>query len=191
MWSIVGGGSFSQLDVKNVFLHGHLTEEVYMRQPSDFIHPILSSHVYHLHKALYDLRQAPCAWFYRFSSFLLRSVFTQAKPDSSMFVFRRHSQVLILLLYVDDIVVIDSSHILLSSFISVLSFEFTMKDLENIHYFFMSQEKYILNLLLRLGFQYRFAQPSLLELPFPPPTVIGFGPLARRLYEFSTSFTSR
>ncbi|KAL9259759.1 Retrovirus-related Pol polyprotein from transposon RE1-like protein [Drosera capensis] len=152
-----------QLDVKNAFLHGHLTGEVYMRQPSGFIHPILYSHVCRLHKALYGLRQAPRSWFHRFSSFLLRSGFTQAKSDSSMFVYRRHSQVIILLLYVDDIVVTDSSHTLLSSFISVLSSEFAMKDLGDIHYFlgiqvtrtstglFLSQEKYILDLLRRFG----------------------------------------
>ncbi|KAL9263996.1 Retrovirus-related Pol polyprotein from transposon RE1-like protein [Drosera capensis] len=144
-----------QLDVKNVFLHGDLTKEVYMRQPSGFIHPTLSSHVCRLHKALYGLRYAPHAWFYRFSSFLLRSDFTEAKSDNFMFVYRRHSQVLILLLYVDDIVVTGTSHTLLSSFISVLSSEFAMKDLEDIHYFlgiqvlrtrmglFLSQEKYI------------------------------------------------
>ncbi|KAL9255842.1 Retrovirus-related Pol polyprotein from transposon RE1-like protein [Drosera capensis] len=103
-----------QLDVKNAFLHGHLTEEVYMRQPSGFIHPTLSSHVCRLHKVLYGLRQAPRAWFHQFSSFLLRSGFTQAKFYSSMFVYRHHSQVLILLLYVDDIVVTSSSHTLLS-----------------------------------------------------------------------------
>ncbi|KAL9252264.1 Retrovirus-related Pol polyprotein from transposon RE1-like protein [Drosera capensis] len=152
-----------QLDVKNAFLHGHLTKKVYMRQPSGFIHPILSSHVCRLHKALYGLRQAPRAWFHRFISFLLRSGFTQAKSDSSMFVYRRHSQVIILLLYVDDIVVTGSSHTLLSSFISVLSSEFAMKDLGDIHYFlgiqvlrtrtglFLSQEKYILDLLRRFG----------------------------------------
>ncbi|KAL9260714.1 Retrovirus-related Pol polyprotein from transposon RE2-like protein [Drosera capensis] len=94
-----------ELDVKNTFLHGHLTEEVYMRQPSDFIHPTFSSHVCRLHKALYGLRQAPRAWIHRFSSFLLWSGFTQAMFDSSMFVYRSHSQVLILLLYVDDIVI--------------------------------------------------------------------------------------
>ncbi|KAL9272509.1 Retrovirus-related Pol polyprotein from transposon RE1-like protein [Drosera capensis] len=124
-----------QLDVKNAFLHGHLTEEVYMRQPSGFIHLIHFSHVCRLHKALYGLRQAPRAWFHCFSSFLLRSGFTQAKSDSSMFVYHRHSQVIILVLYVDDIVVTGTSHTLLSSFISVLSSEFAMKDLGDIHYF--------------------------------------------------------
>ncbi|KAL9250808.1 Retrovirus-related Pol polyprotein from transposon RE1-like protein [Drosera capensis] len=106
-----------------------------MRQSFGFIYPTLSSHVCRLHKALYGLRQAPRAWFHRFSSFLLRSGFTQAKSDSSMFVFRRHSQVLILLLYVDGIVVTGSSYTFLSSFILVLSSEFAIKDLGDIHYF--------------------------------------------------------
>ncbi|KAL9258360.1 Retrovirus-related Pol polyprotein from transposon RE1-like protein, partial [Drosera capensis] len=56
-----------QLDIKNAFLHGHLTEEVYMRQPSGFIYLTLSSHVCRLHKALYDLRQAFRAWIHRFT----------------------------------------------------------------------------------------------------------------------------
>ncbi|KAL9253849.1 Retrovirus-related Pol polyprotein from transposon RE1-like protein [Drosera capensis] len=153
-----------QLDIKNAFLHGHLTEEVYMRKTSVFIHPTLSSHMCRLHKALYGLRQAPRAWLHRFSNFLLRSGFTQAKSDSSMFVYRRHSQILILLLYVDDIVVTENSHIFLSSFISFLFSKFAMKDLGDIQYFlgiqvvrirtglFLSQEKYILDLLRRFGF---------------------------------------
>lgn len=122
--------------MKNAFLHGHLSEKVYMKQLHDFIHPDYPHYVCKLKKALYGLKQAPRAWFHCFSSFLLCHRFVYSNVAPSMFVLHMGSHILILLLHVDDIILTGSSSTLLSSFISSLSNQFAMKDLGDLHYFF-------------------------------------------------------
>ena len=45
------------MDVKNAFLNGDLSEEVYMQPPASL--SVESNKVYHLQRALYGLKQAP------------------------------------------------------------------------------------------------------------------------------------
>ena len=100
-----------------------------MEQPpgmADLEHP---THVCKLQKALYGLKQAPHAWFDRFSAFLLKYGFFCCLADPSLFIFHSNLGTLILLLYVDDILLTGSSTALVSTFIQLLSSEFTMKDL--------------------------------------------------------------
>ncbi|GJY97095.1 retrovirus-related pol polyprotein from transposon TNT 1-94 [Tanacetum coccineum] len=60
-----------QMDVKTVFLNGELKEEVYISQPEGFVDQDNPSHVYKLKKALYDLKQAPRAWYSKDTSMYL------------------------------------------------------------------------------------------------------------------------
>jgi hypothetical protein len=61
--------------------------------------------------------------------------FVEVKSDASLFVFRRGTDTVYLLLYVDDIVLTASSATLLQQTISALKQEFAMKDLEALHHF--------------------------------------------------------
>jgi hypothetical protein len=56
--------SLSQMDVKNAFLNGNLSEEVYMQPPPGLSSP--PNKVCRLRRALYGLKQAPRAWFAKF-----------------------------------------------------------------------------------------------------------------------------
>jgi len=150
-----------QLDVNNAFLHGSLTEEVYMQQPPGFIHPDKPHHVCRLRKSIYGLKQAPQAWYKTLSKFLCDYGFANSKSDSSLFVFRKQGMVLYTLVYVDDIIITGNSTAKVNECINKLASSFSIKDLGSLHYFlgveviptstglFLSQHKYIADLLER------------------------------------------
>jgi hypothetical protein len=121
--------------VKNAFLHGTLTETVYCSQPTVFVDPTQSDRVCRLNKSLYELKQAPQAWYSQFATYLLTLGFVEAKSDTFLFVFRRDVDTVYLLLYVDDIVLTASSTTLLHHTISALKREFVMKDFDPLHHF--------------------------------------------------------
>ncbi|GJU79074.1 retrotransposon protein, putative, ty1-copia subclass [Tanacetum coccineum] len=95
-----------QLDIQNAFLHGNLKEKVYMKQPPGFIDPQRPNHVCLLHKSLYDLKQAPRAWFERLSKALFDLGFKCSKTNPYLFNYSHGDTLLYILVYVDDIIVI-------------------------------------------------------------------------------------
>ena len=89
-------------------------------QPAGFVDSSRPDMVYRLNKSLYGLKQAPRAWYSRFVTFLMTLGFTEAKSDTSLFIYHRGDATAYLLLYVDDIVLAASSQQLLQSVISSL-----------------------------------------------------------------------
>nr|GFA42204.1 hypothetical protein [Tanacetum cinerariifolium]GFA42229.1 hypothetical protein [Tanacetum cinerariifolium] len=85
-----------QMDVKIVFLHGSLKEDVYVCQPKGFIDADHPSHVYKLKKALYGLKQAPRAWYDELSTFLLQNLFFKGTINLTLFIRRFQDDILVL-----------------------------------------------------------------------------------------------
>lgn len=159
--AISRGWPLRQLDVNNAFLHGSLSEEVYMSQPPGFIDPHYPSHVCKLRKSLYGLKQAPRAWYTELRSFLLSYNFINSRSDTSLFIYQHDGILAYFLVYVDDLIITGNDSSFLSGFIAAISRRFSVKDLGDLHYFlgvevistpkglFLSQHKYIRDLLAR------------------------------------------
>jgi hypothetical protein len=136
-----------------------LSETVFCCQPTGFTDPAHPDLVCCLRKSLYGLKQAPRAWYSRFATYLTTLGFIEAKSDTSLFIFRRGSDTVYLLLYVDDIILIAFSMELLCRTIFALQREFTMKDLGPLPHFlgiivercpdglFLHQHTYTLDIL--------------------------------------------
>jgi hypothetical protein len=75
-----------QLDVSNTFLHGVLTETVFMEQPQGFVNPSFPNYVCKLSKSLYGLKKASRACFHHLLEALLECGFVGSKFDTSLFL---------------------------------------------------------------------------------------------------------
>ena len=102
--AIMQGWSLIQLDVNNVFLHGHLTEKVYIQQPPGFKSLENPHHVCCLTNAIYRLKQAPCAWYSALKMALSEFGFINAKSDSFLLMFSNGLILTYCLVYVDDLI---------------------------------------------------------------------------------------
>jgi hypothetical protein len=80
--------------MQNAFLHGVLEEEVYMRQPHGYENKDTLNYVCKLDKAIYGLKQAPQAWYFRLSSKLQMLGFSPSKGDTSLLLAHLKVQLL-------------------------------------------------------------------------------------------------
>ena len=152
-----------QFNVKNVFLHGELQEEVYMEAPPRFTSKFSQNEGCRLRKAMYGLIQSPRAWFGRFTSAMRRFGYRRSNSYHTLFLKWRGGKITCLIIYVDDLIVTGDDKEEIESLKTKLFQEFVMKNLGRLKYFlgikvlrsnkgiFISQKKYVLDLLVETG----------------------------------------
>lgn len=87
-----------------------------MEQPPGSVNPKFLNHDCKLNRALYGLKQAPRAWFQRLSSFLITLGFVCSLADPSLFVYKKDTTLIYLLVYVDGVIVTgNNEHIIMTS----------------------------------------------------------------------------
>ena len=150
------------MDVKSAFLNGKLEEEVYIEQPEGFLLFENKYYVCKLKKELYGLKQAPRAWFSRLDSYLKQQGFKRGVTESNLYLKIKDKNMIIVVVYVDDIIFGSNIQILSVEFAYEMKKEFEMSMLGELTFFlglqvyqtdegiFISQTKYIKDMLKKI-----------------------------------------
>ncbi|GKG18915.1 putative ribonuclease H-like domain-containing protein, partial [Tanacetum coccineum] len=139
-------------------------EEVYVCQPPGFEDPDFPDRVYKVEKALYELHQTPRAWYETFSTYLLNNGFQRGKIDKTLFIKRFKGDILLVQVYVDDIIFGSTKKELCNEFERLMHDRFQMSFMGELTFFlglqvkqkkdgiFISQDKYVAEVLKKFGF---------------------------------------
>ncbi|GKB43813.1 putative ribonuclease H-like domain-containing protein [Tanacetum coccineum] len=155
-----------KMDVKSAFLYGKIEEEVYVYQPIGFDDPDFPDRVYKVEKALYGLHEAPRAWYETLSTYLLENGFQRGQIDKTLFIKRDQCDILIVNVYVDDIIFGSTKKKLCTEFKKMMHKKFQKSSMGKLTFFlglqvkqkedgiFISQDKYVTEILKKFGFSY-------------------------------------
>eukprot|EP00253_Pinus_taeda_P024438 PITA_24438 len=123
-----------QKDVKTTFLHGHLEDEIYMKQPEGFVVKGKKELECKLKYSLYGLKQSPRMLYQKFDTFIRRVGFTGSKEDHCVYFKLIGDHVIYLVLYVDDMLLVGNDKEIIQDLKTHLSSKFDMKDLSATNY---------------------------------------------------------
>ncbi|GJX68762.1 putative ribonuclease H-like domain-containing protein [Tanacetum coccineum] len=153
-----------QMDVKSAFLYGTIDEEVYVSQPPGFVDPKFPKKVYKVVKALYGLHQAPRAWYATLSTFLLKSGYRRGTIDKTLFIKKDKNDIMLVQVYVDDIIFGSTKRSWCDKFEALMKSIFQMSFMRELTFFlglqvkqkedgiFISQDKYVTEILKKFDF---------------------------------------
>ena len=118
-----------QMDEKTAFLNGRLDEDIYMAQPEGFVNPDFPNRVCKLNKSIYGLKQASRQWNKRFDEEITKFGFTNNLDEPCVYHKASGSEVIFLILYVDDILIMGKDIPSLQKVKAYLGKCFSIKDL--------------------------------------------------------------
>jgi transposase InsO family protein len=126
-----------QLDFTSAYLNGEIEEEVFMEVPSDF-YDILNekesrkfrgNKVCLMRKALYGLKQSGRQWYKKLDEKLKQQKLKPLNSDPCVYINKEDGNIVIVVIYVDDLMVASDNPRKLQRLKSELSKSFEMKDL--------------------------------------------------------------
>ena len=125
-----------------------------MDQLEGFENKDYPNHVYRLKKALYGSKQVLRAWYSRLDQYLIKNGFRRVCVDSNLYIYGTCDDIIIVLVYVDDIVFGSNDDALSQGFSKLMQSKFEISMLGELSYFlglqisqlengiFLSQTKY-------------------------------------------------
>jgi hypothetical protein len=154
------------MDFKSSFLNGELEEEAYIEQPEGFQLSENADYVCKLKKALYGLKQARRAWYSIWDKYIHHEGFKKGSTNMNLYIKVIHDRILLIEFYVYDIIFGSDDDRLSQKFAKDMQNEIEMSLLGELSFFmglqirqsnqgiFISQTKYIKEMLKRFGMEY-------------------------------------
>lgn len=156
-----------QIDISNAYLNSELHEDVYMKQPENFINKQHPNKVLKLRKAIYGLKQSGRAWNNTLDEVLKSIGFKRCKNEPCLYVKQNKQQYSYIAVYVDDLIIMSPSKADIAEIKKKIGSTFNMQDGGPIQYFLglevqrdgergaihLSQKKYIKSVLNTYGMQ--------------------------------------
>ncbi|GJY45628.1 putative ribonuclease H-like domain-containing protein [Tanacetum coccineum] len=124
----------------------------------------LKQSVYKVEKALYGLHHAPRAWYETLSTYLMENRFRRGTIDKTLFIKKIKNDILLVQVYVDDIIFGSTKESLSTEFEQLMHKRFQMSSMRELTFFlglqvkqrkdgiFLSQDKYVYDILKKFGF---------------------------------------
>lgn len=117
------------MDIVTDFLNGILPDTVYMKQPPGFAVPGCEHLVCYLRRSLYELKQSPRTWYQEIDTYLRQSGWSRSMADPNLYFLREGPDILILMLFVDDLLITGSNPARIQQMKLLLGDKYRMKDL--------------------------------------------------------------